>query len=256
MHRVLKMARMKENPEKFVRRSLILSLYVTIGFNFFLFIILAKQEANTVIVLATVPITLLLSFFFIVNMPHGTMRRRAHDIDREVVFAGRYLLVKIESGQPLLNSLIDASKSYGVCGKYFKEIADDVSTGTPIEKALENAREYNSSEKFKRILWQIVGALKTGAEIGESLKSTLDAITNEQVIEIQRYSKKLNSFMLFYMVAAVVMPSLGVTMLAILSSFLHFEITSLHMLFVIVLLLIIQAFFIILIRSSKPSVNI
>ena len=253
---MLKMARMRQEPEKFVRRALLLSIYATVGFNFFLLLILAKQELNIKLLILTVPATLLIGFFFIVNAPRGIVDSRAHDIDREVLFAGRYLLVKIESGQPLLNSLIDASKSYGICGKYFKEIADDVTTGMPIEKALENAREYNSSEKFKKILWQIVAALKTGAEVSDSLKATLEAITSDQVLEIQRYGKKLNSFMLFYMVAAIVMPSLGVTMIAILSSFLRLQLTAIHMIFILVILAVIQAFFIILIRSSKPSVNI
>ena len=101
-------------------------------------------------------VTFFLAFFFMLNTPSGTIRKRGRETDEEVLFMGRYLLVKLESGEPLFNALIGASKTTGPSAKYITEIVDDITGGKPIERALEDAWEFNSSEKFKRILFQIL----------------------------------------------------------------------------------------------------
>jgi len=196
------------------------------------------------------------TYLFIIQIPKGIIRRREREINKEILFAGRYLLVKLESGMPLFNALIDISKSYGVAAKYFKEIVDDIQTGTPIEEALEKAREYNASKKFQRILWQIVTSLKTGIEVSSSLRTTLKDITNEQILEIKAYGKTLNSLMMFYMILGCVLPSLGVALFTIFSSFLSLQITSGFIFFMVFILIVIQVAFIIFIHATRPMVNL
>ena len=45
---------------------------------------------------------------FYVNMKRAdiAITKRAKEIDRDVLFAGRFLLVKLNSGKPLMNSII------------------------------------------------------------------------------------------------------------------------------------------------------
>jgi flagellar protein FlaJ len=143
-----------------------------------------------------------------------------------------------------------------VASKYFREIVDDINTGTPIEDALENAMEFNASSKLKRILWQLLGAIKTGAEVTQSLRSILAAITAEQIIEIKEYGRKLNSFMMFYLVMAVVAPSLGLTMIVILSSFLELAIDRSIFFVMLFFLVVVQTAFVVVIRASRPMVNL
>jgi len=195
-------------------------------------------------------------FLFMLQTPKVYIRKREREINKEVLFAGRYLLVKLESGTPLFNALIDASKSYGVAGKYFKEIVDGINTGTPIEEALENSRKYSASKNFRLILWQIITSLKTGAEVADSLRKTLSQITQEEIIEIKEYGKKLNSLVMFYMIVACVIPSLGVTMIVIVSSFMDLDIGMSHLFTVLFFLAIIQFLFISLIKSARPMVNL
>ena len=249
-------AHMRETPKQLVKKAILFSFSAAIAATFFTFVILEKQMSSLSILPLLFILVLVFVFLFMLQTPKVYIRRREREINKEVLFAGRYLLVKIESGTPLFNALIDASKSYGIAGKYFKEIVDDINTGTSIEEALENARKYNASKNFRLILWQIITSLKTGAEIAAPLRNTLKQITQEEIIEIKEYGKKLNSLVMFYMIIACVMPSLGMTMLVIISSFLELDITMTHLFSVLFFLAVIQFLFISLIKSARPMVNI
>jgi len=255
----LRIAHNKNTPEKFVKKSLRLSLYASVAFTIIAFFLFAKRMDISKL-LVIIPLVAVVSFIaifvFTLQAPKSQIRKRQREIDKEVLFAGRYLLVKLESGAPLINTLVDASKSYGVSAKYFKEIVDEIDTGIPLEIALENARTYNSSDKFKRILWQMVTVLKTGSEVTSVLRGTLQSIAAEQVIEIKRYAKKLNSLMLFYMIVGTVAPSLGLTMMLIISGFLNIEFGNVVLFTILFFLGALQAMFIILVKAVRPMVDL
>ncbi len=256
LKRELRIAHIKISPHDFVRKSFISALYISLMITALLFFLFAKLGVNLLLLLLIFPSLLFFFYFFMIQSIKGTIRKREREINMEVLFAGRYLLVKMESGTPLFNSLIDASRSYGVSAKYFQEIVDDINTGIPIEEALETAREYNSSEKFKRVIWQIVSAIKSGTDVTESLRGVLKSIAAEQVIEIKAYGKKLNSLMMFYLIIAGVVPSLGITLLIIISGFLQLNIGTPHLIAILFFLAIVQMMFIAIIRSVRPMVNL
>jgi len=249
-------AHMRETPNQLVKKAIMFSFLSAITVTFFTFLILEKQMSSLSILPLLFISVLILVFLFMLQTPKVYIRRREREINKEVLFAGRYLLVKLESGTPLFNALIDASKSYGIAGKYFKEIVDDINTGTPIEKALENARKYNASKSFRLILWQIIVSSKTGAGVTDSLRKTLGQITQEEIIEIKEYGKKLNSLVMFYMIIACVLPSLGVTMIVVISSFMDLDISMSHLFTILFFLAVMQLLFISLIKSARPMVNI
>ncbi|MBI2664233.1 type II secretion system F family protein [Candidatus Woesearchaeota archaeon] len=255
----LRIAHNRTPPTKFVQKSMKLALYTSVTVSAVIFFLLAR----TVSIVKLIPIMLLvaatsyaLMFIFILQSPKAEIRKRQREIDREVLFAGRYLLIKLESGTPLVNTIEDASKGFGISAKYFKEIIDDIDTGMPLEKALEDARSFNASKKFKRILWQLVTVLKTGSEVTDVLRATLRSIATEQILEIKRYSKKLNSLMLFYMVLGSVVPSLGLTMLIIMSGFLNLQLENTLLFSLLFLLTVIQLAFLIMVRAARPLVDI
>ncbi len=256
LKRDLRIAHIRASPEEFARKSAISALYLSAAITALLFFLFPRLGIS-IVLLPLVFIFLLFFFFvFMLQSVKGVIRKREREINMEVLFAGRYLLVKMESGTPFFNALIDASNSYGVSAKYFREIVDDINTGVPIEQALENAREYNSSEKFKRILWQMLSAIRSGTDVTESLKGVLRAITAEQVIEIKAYGKKLNSLMLLYMIVAGVIPSLGITLLIVISGFIGFQLGTGHFIAIVVILAIVQLMFLAIIRSIRPMVNL
>lgn len=256
LHTTLKRANIKETPEAFVQKRIQFALVGSVGLTVFAFFILAKLGQNLLLLLPMFFIILFGMAAFLMGTPNVMIAKRAREIDREVLFAGRYLLVKLESGTPLFNALIDASHSYGISSKYFKEIVDDVNLGIPIENALEKAREYSPSEHFKMILSELVTTLKTGADVSDSLRVVLNLITKNQLIEIKGYSKKLNAYVMLYMVIAAVLPSLGMTLFTVLASFINIPISNTLILVVVLVISLSQIIFLNMLQSIRPTVNI
>ena len=255
----LRISQNKASPEVFVKRAVRLSLYAAVGLAIVAFFFFGRSShpVKLVAIMAgTFAVTLFGVLFFMLNSPKSGMRKRQREIDREVLFAGRYLLIRLQSGSPLITTLSDASKGKGPVAKYFGNIMYEIDTGTPLEEALENGRKYSASPKFKKLIWQLVVVLKTGAEITGSLRETVRAIANEQAIEIKAFGKKLSSILLFYMVVGCVVPSLGLTMMVILASFIGFPLSPVLLTIILVLLGGIQIAFIIMVKASRPMVDL
>ncbi|MBI5389611.1 type II secretion system F family protein [Candidatus Woesearchaeota archaeon] len=252
----LVMARMDVEPEKFVEKCVMTGLVIALGLTVFLFFLFAKLGIDIILL---IPIAVVLFFgamIFMLKSPGAVISRRRKEIESEVLFLGRYLLVKIDSGVPLYNAMIDASKSFGIGGKYMKEIVEDINLGVPLEDALDQAREYTPSPKFKWILSELIVSLKTGIDISDSLRAVLDQITREQLIEIKEYSRKLNALMMLYMVIATVLPSLGMTLLVVVFAFLSIDLTNTTIFIIIFALICLQFMFLAIIRSTRPNLNI
>ena len=209
----LMMARSNKEPREVVEEGIKMSIMLTLTSAFIIFLILQKSALSTLFLIPILPILLFFFFNYRILAVKSQIAVRRNEIDRDVLFAGRYLLVKLNSGQPLVNALAEASNSYGMANKYFKEIMRDIDLGKPVEDALSEAAEYSPSRKFKKIIFQISNALKIGIDVSKFLEATLDEIVNEQILEIKEYGEKLNSITLLYLLIGVVMPSLGMTLL-------------------------------------------
>ncbi len=251
------MAHIKDRPEDFIKKNLKGSLVYSLGLSVFAFFMIDMLEKPVYYLIFIFPALFILLFLMLLKSPMTKISKRRRDLDREVLFAGRYILVKIHSGRPLLNSLIDASQSFGVASKYFKELVDDINMGTPIEKALDNAMKYSPSIKFRKILFQVSNSIKIGIDVSEPLSNTLDEISQQQMVEIQRYGKKLNSLSIFYMLIAVVMPSIGVAMFAVIGSLIGLsELAGKIFYIILALLAIMQIVFITIFKSARLTVNL
>ncbi|MFH1398519.1 MAG: type II secretion system F family protein [Candidatus Woesearchaeota archaeon] len=252
----LRMAHMDIDPKLFIRRNLISALYLSLGFTLMLFFIFSKNRTSLFPLLIAFPLTFMVFYLFFMGTPQVYISRRQREIDREILFATRYLLIKIDSGVPLFNAMIDASKAYGVGGKYFKEIVDEINLGTPIEDAIEQAQKFSPSRQFKLVMRQIENSIKTGVDVSKSLKNLLDEITREQQIEVKAYSKKLNSIILFYLIIACVIPSMGIAMFLILASILNLNLSGSNLFVILFFVGVLQVFFIFVIRSIRPTVDL
>jgi pilus assembly protein TadC len=252
----LKSAGIYKTPELFIREALASSIMLTMMITVLAFFMILKMASN----LLLVPLILIFSFIIFFTMAlkklDVALSRRAREIDKDVLFAGRFLLVKLNSGKPLINAIVDASNSYGVASKFFKEMVQDIELGTPLEESLNNAYNTTPSKKFKKILFQINNALKIGVDVSMPLEATLEEISQEQLIEIQKYGKKLNSLIMFYMLAAIVLPSLGITLFSVIGSMVSININFQLFFMVLFVLFLIQIAFVAIFRSIRPNLNI
>ncbi len=251
----LKKAGMIYKPEDFIKRTFLSAFYMTTGLIIFFALILASLDVLRGIMFVFIPIIFFMLFSYLLKLPDVKISRKEKGISKEIVFAGRHLIIELESGVPLYNALVNISKNYPVVGRYFKEIVNKVDLGTSMEDALKEAVEYIPSDDFRRLLWQILNSVRTGSDISQSLSAVLEQIAREQTIEVNKYSKKLNPFAMFYMIIAVILPSLGMTMLVVLSSFIEFELNLTIFMVIAGLLAFVQFMFLSIIKFSRPAVE-
>ena len=246
---------MDDAPEDFIKKTFISAFYMTTGLVVILFLVLAKLEILKGVVFLIVPVIFIVMFFYMIKLPDIKITKKEKEISKEIVFAGRFILIELESGVPLYNAMINVSKNFEIVGKYFKEITDKVNLGTSMEDALNEAVEFVPSDNFRKILWQIINSIRTGADVAKSLYSVIDQVTKDQMTEVNKYGKKLNPLAMFYMIVAVILPSLGVTMLIILSSFIQFQLSLAVLLTLAGFLGFMQFMFISVVKYSRPPIE-
>jgi len=251
----LKQAGMDDRPENFIKKTFLSAFYMTTGLVVALFLVLAKFNVLKGVIFFIVPVIFFVMFFYMIRLPDVKISKKEKDISREIVFAGRFIIIELESGVPLYNAMVNVSKNYEVLGRYFKEITDKVDLGTSMEDALNDAVEFIPSNDFRKVLWQMINSIRTGSDVAKSLYSAMEQITKDQLTEVNKYGKKLNPLAMFYMIIAVILPSLGITMLIILSSFIHFELSLTILLSLAGFLGFIQFMFIAMIKFSRPAIE-
>ena len=125
--------------------------------------------------------------------------------------------------------------------------------GTTIDDALNRAVELTPSNNFRRVLWQIINSMTTGADIATSLNAVMEQIVREQRIELNEYGRKLNPLAMFYMITAVILPSIGITMFVIFVSFLSIKLSLTTLLIIACFMGVVQFLFYTVVKSSRPA---
>ena len=251
----LKQAGMEDKPENFIKKTFISAFYMTTGLVIALFLVLAKLEVLKGIMFLAIPIIFVIMLFYMLKLPELRISKKEKEISSEIVFAGRFIIIELESGVPLYNAMVNISKNFRIIGQYFNEITNKVDLGTSMDDALNEAVELVPSNDLRKILWQIINSIKTGSNISKSLYSVMDQITKDQMNEVNKYGKKLNPLAMFYMIVAVILPSLGITMLIILSSFIKFQLSLTILIALAGFLGFVQFMFIGIIKFSRPPIE-
>ena len=86
-------------------------------------------------------------------------------------------------------------------------------------------------------------------------KGSTENLSEEQIIQIQQYGSQLNPLAMFYMMIAVVIPALGVTLIMILSSFLGLTPTGTKLIFwgLLSVIFFFQLMFIGMLKARRPN---
>jgi archaeal flagellar protein FlaJ len=200
---------------------------------------------------------LLLLLFALVRYPKIIAGKKAEQIDKSLLFALKDLLLQIGSGVSLYNGLVNVAKAgYGQTSTEFEKVAKAVNTGTPLDKALERMAVESKSDFLRRTTWQLINALKAGASLKEALRTIIDDLTRDQREKIKNYAQELNLWSLLYMLFAVAIPTIGATMMVILSSFAGFGITPTLFIVFITITFIVQLILIGFVKTRRPIVSL
>lgn len=197
-------------------------------------------------------------FVFLQQMayPKLTAVRRIKEIDKNLLPALQDMLVQLNSGIPLFNILANIARGqYGAISVEFKNAIQEINAGRNQVDALEDIAVRNPSVLFRRTIWQLVNGMKEGADIASLIKEVMRAVGDEQLTQIQRYGGQLSPLALFYMLIAIIAPSLGVTFIIVLSSFVALSPTVTKAFFYGLLgfTMLFQIMFLGMIKTRRPA---
>lgn len=161
-----------------------------------------------------------LFFIIILQFPRSLVRKKADLVDRYLIYALKDFLMQITAGHSVYNASVEISSSgYGQVSLEFNEAARKIQTGTSVETAFEEMARNNDSKHFKKVIWQIINTIRAGASLKDALESILSDLQDAQRSKIVNFANELNLWSLIYMLFAVAIPSIGTTMMVILSAF-------------------------------------
>jgi len=252
----MELAGMPQTPVQFVEKVVSTTILITIGLLIVFGLIFNTYD---IMLLWLVPLAVvfpIVVFYYLMLYPDAAMLRRKRDLDYEIVFAGRHIVIALKSGMPLFETLVGASNGYGEVSNEIKKIVDKIMLGIPTTQAIREVAQNNPSKYFVRMMMQIANSVASGADVGNSLEAVLDQISKEQVIQLKEYSQKLTPAVMFYMLFGIIVPSIGIVIAAALLSVIGggiFGLNSTLLIPVFLAIAIIQFLFLGLIESSRPK---
>ncbi len=222
-----------------------------------LFLAIAAATRNLQIIAVGAGLTVVVffaSFITILYYPQVLASKRTRELDTTLIPAVRQLLIEIKSGVPLFNAMASVSTDYGEVSKEFRKIVQKINSGIPELDAIAEATTSNPNPQFRRVLWQISNALKVGSDIATVLELQVAELTRERIDQIRKYGQELSPWTMIYMMTAVIMPSLGLTMMIVVVGLLNVVVPKLILAVVILGLTGFQLFFMNFVGSRRPVI--
>jgi len=257
LERQLRTARIDDSPSEYLASALKKSL--TLGGSSSMALIVAgiatQAQSTTLIGLIAFPVLTLMGFLTFEKSPSIKTKRRTRELEKDLPYALRDILIEIKSGISLYNAFKSVTNGYGEASSEFEIMVREVEGGESMVDAIENSIVRNPSEQYRRAMWQVNNSIKSGTNVADTLENVVDSIVKDQKLRIEKYGKEMNPYVLGYLLIAVVMPSLGITALIVLSSFTGTSVTRNLYLGILAGLVIAQVFFLNLIRSKRPEVK-
>jgi flagellar protein FlaJ len=202
-------------------------------------------------------------FMYAMVFPKWMFSKKKVELERNLLFATRHIMVQTSAGVPLFDALVSASEEYGsaemdygAISREFNKIVKEVRGGKELTEALEESAVRNPSQYYRRVIWQLSNSQKAGTDVGVSLQIVVDFLSNEQRIMIRDYGSQLNPLALFYMLMCIIAPSMGLVFMMIASTLVEIPVNEGTFGAIIVGLLVMQVMFIGMIKSRRPKVAI
>lgn len=242
----------------FIQRMLIASIIISavIAITFILVFLRAGLPLALAIVLAAAIGFMIHQFSFrsFMNFPLRKAIKASKNVERDILFAARDMIISLRSGMPLYNAIVSVSTGYGDASAEFAKITERVQLGMPLEEAIDQTTAETRSQSFRKIMLQASVSIKAGADVVSALQSMIDELEQERIISLRKYGQRLNAIAMFYMLFGIILPSMGIAVATILTTFISiFQINTAILEAALVGLIFMQLVFLQLIRGSRPS---
>jgi len=254
----LKQAESDLSVKEYLSMCFLSSLMFFGFFGIFFILILGSAGVNNSFLFGLI-IAIAVAFFVFFQQlvyPKVYAHRRIRSIERNLLSVLQNILIELNSGVPLFDILVNISKGeYGDVSKEFSKVVREINAGRPQIEALENMAAVNPSLFFRRAVWQLVNGMKSGANMSNVVNEIINSLSEEQVLQIQKYGSQLNPLAMFYMLVVVIAPSLGMTFLIILSSFISLSDFATKLIFwgLYSIVVFFQMMFMGIIKSKRPN---
>ena len=250
------LADIDETPKNYILKSLIPATLFALSITVVLFFTLKNHPAQLISLLA-LPILTPIFLYVFLQIPASNAKKIGQAIEADIFWPSRMLITLIESGNSLPSAFERVSQTKTISGNYFAKLAAEINLGKSLKDAVEDAIRYTPSQSFKRVLEPIKNSLRTGAAIQKNLIATLDDLTNEKMIEIERYEKRLAPISMFYMIFGAILPTFAAVALIIFISVAGINVTFFPFMFILLLLVLItQVLFYKLFETIRPLVQL
>lgn len=218
-----------------------------------------SHETGRVAALGFGGIVAIAFFAYALLYPRLIVGRSSREIERNLLYATRHLMIQTSAGVPLFESIVSISENYGddkldygAISVEFGKIAKEVRGGKELTRALEESAARINSNDYRRLLWQLSNANKAGANIGFVLKQTMSYLADEQRVRIRDYGSQLSPLAIFYMLMCIIAPTMGVIFLVIIATLAAINVTELLLGLMLLMVFVVQMLFIGLIKSRRP----
>lgn len=190
------------------------------------------------------------------GFPRVHAAKRAQLIERELLFALRDISVELGAGMSFVDALELLTEGYGALSEEIDEIVKDVRIGTPVEDALERSMHKNVSRLYKSANLRIVNGIRSGADIPTLLSVVIENLTEDVKAKIKTYGQEINLWATLYLMLGIVLPSMGITLMVMLSTFTGLVFTPILVYLIAAVLLIFHVSAIGILKSRRPLVEV
>ncbi len=243
--------------EQFIERMFMAALLMTFIIGIMLLLLLLRigiiPAGAVVLALAVSYLVYQIAFNTFINFPLRKEETLSRNIERDILFATRDMIISLRSGMTLYNAIVSISTGYGDASKEFAKITERAQIGMSLEEAIDRTITESKNQSFRRIMLQASASIKAGADIVAALQTITDQLSQERIIALRRYGQRLNAIAMFYMLFGVILPSMGIAILAILTTFISiFVVNSSVLEAALVGIVFLQLIFLQMIRRSRP----
>ncbi|RLI94079.1 MAG: hypothetical protein DRO94_03735 [Candidatus Altiarchaeales archaeon] len=256
----LKKASYDMNAQQYLAITIFMTLITFLSSAVFIAVIyLLNLKLNPYFAFGTPILIGAFTFLYFLFQPKLKILREARLIDKDLEYMLKDMQIQLTAGVPIFNAIANiATGGYGECSNIANKIVREVESGSSMKDVLYNQGMFSPSENLRRVFWQISNAMQTGSDVKLALMAICDDIREEKESKIKIYGQEMSLWALVYMMLLIVLPSMGVTLILVLSSFIGVEMEKegVKSIFwtILIMILVLQLIFISLIRSKRPDV--
>lgn len=200
--------------------------------------------------------SIVMIYIFMLYFPKISQKHQYDDLNFELPYALRHMATELKAGKGLHDTLLTVSiANYGSLSGEFKRVLKEIKYGKSSEDALMEMSLRVSSEGLSRAVHQIVGTLRVGGNLANSLNVIAEDISFDMQIKLKEYSQKLNGFILIYTFIAILAPVIILIMLMAASTVVG-DIVSEEMVFIMYIFFfpLIVVFMALFIKRMEPKI--